>query len=75
MSRSHSPYECFKSDRHRLLALMSRDMSIRVNSTSRSHPKTTSDSHQIHHRYLWRWRKLNNHTRPKAEIGRFKLID
>lgn len=28
MSRSHSPYECFKSDRHRLLALMSRDIRI-----------------------------------------------
>lgn len=26
--RGRSPYECFKSDRHRLLALMSRDLRI-----------------------------------------------
>jgi hypothetical protein len=28
MPRGNNPYECFKSDRHRLFALMSRDVRI-----------------------------------------------
>lgn len=28
MLRGRNPYECFKNDRHRLLALMSRDLRI-----------------------------------------------
>lgn len=28
MPRGRNPYECFKSDRHRLFALMSRDVRI-----------------------------------------------
>jgi hypothetical protein len=28
MTRSRNPYECFKSDRHRLFALISRDVRI-----------------------------------------------
>lgn len=28
MMRGRNPYECFKSDRHRLFALMSRDLRI-----------------------------------------------
>ena len=28
MPRGHNPYECFKNDRHRLFALMSRDVRI-----------------------------------------------
>ncbi len=28
MSRGRNPYECFKNDRHRLFALMSRDVRI-----------------------------------------------